>query len=218
MATSNGMDKIWERYEEDFLAEPRNRIHRLDKIRFEEWAKETGYTYTPTQILPSQFLLDKLNQERRAAKELFYVSKDDENQYVNDVALLRRVTIREQGRVAPEDITEEEETSSSESDPEPDLNDNENSHPIQAPKKLKSKQQTENKEIILREHVTRSGRITSVKVPVGLQRDGTQIRKVRDHERTYMYISIFVCYFPHVSFPKSIFPYLSLLYALLYSL
>ena len=184
MATSHGMDKIWERYDEEFLAEPRNRIHRLDKARFEKWAKETGYTYTPIQIPPSQRLLDNLYQERRASNELYYVSKDDENQYINDVALLRRVTIREQGRVPREDITEEEETSSSESDPEPELNVNENSHPVPISRKLKSKQQTGNKEIVIREHITRSGRVTSVKVPVGLQRDGTQIRKVRDQGQT----------------------------------
>lgn len=42
MTTSNGMDKIWERYDQDFLAEPRNHIHRLDKAQFETWAEETG--------------------------------------------------------------------------------------------------------------------------------------------------------------------------------
>ena len=39
METSYGMDKIWERSDKKFLAEPRNRIHRLDKARFEKWAK-----------------------------------------------------------------------------------------------------------------------------------------------------------------------------------
>lgn len=130
MTTSNGMDKIWERYDQDFLAEPQNRIHRLNKAQFEKWAEETGYTYTPIQIPPSQSLLDNLYRERRAAKELFYISKEDENQYINDVALLRRVTMREQRRVPPEDITEEEEgISSSESDPELDLNKDRNLYP-----------------------------------------------------------------------------------------
>ena len=185
MSRSNGMDKIWERYDQDFLAEPRNRIHRLDKIEFEKWAKETGYTYTPIRIPPSQSLLDNFYQERRAAKELFYISKEDENQYNNDVALLHRVKMREHGRVPPEDITdEEEERSSSESDPEPDLNETEDLYSHRITKKLRPTQPTENAEIILREHTTRSGRITSVKLPVELQRDGTQIRKVRHQEHS----------------------------------
>lgn len=184
MATSHGMDKICQRYDEEFLAESRNRIHRFDKARFEKWAKETGYTYTPIQIPSSQRLLDNLYQERRASNELYHVSKDDKNQYINNIVLLRRVTIREQGRVPHEDITEEEETSSSESDPEPELNVDKNSHPVSISRKLKSKQQIGNKEIVIREHITRSGQVTSVKIPVGLQRDGTQIRKVRDQGQT----------------------------------
>lgn len=176
MIKSNGIDKIWERYDPDFLAEPRNRIHRLDKVEFEKWAKETGYTYTPITIPPSQSLLDSLYQERRAAKELFNISKEDENQYEKDVALLRHVTMREQGRVPHEDITEaEEEKSSNESDPGPNLNEADDPYPHQVPKKSRT---IEHAEIILREHTTRSGRITTVKLPVGLQRDGTQIRKV----------------------------------------
>lgn len=63
----------------------------LTKPGSKKWAEETGYTYTPIQISPSQSLLDNLYQERGAAKELFYLSKEDEDQYVNDVALLRRV-------------------------------------------------------------------------------------------------------------------------------
>ena len=54
------------------------------------------------------------------------MSKEDEDQYVNDVALLRRVTMREQGRVPPENIIEEEGTSCSKSDPEPDLDEDRN--------------------------------------------------------------------------------------------
>ncbi len=168
METSHGMDEIWEWYDKEFLAEPQNHIHRLDKARFEKWAKETGYTYTPIQIPPNQRLLDNLYQERRALNELYYVTKDDENQYINNVALLHRVTIREQGRVPREDITEKEETSSSKSNPEPELNENKNSHPVPISKKLRLKQQTGIKEIVIREHITRSGRVTSVKVPVGL--------------------------------------------------
>ena len=60
MTASNGIDKILERYDQGFLAELRNRIHRLDQARFEKWAEETGYTYTPIQIPPSQSLLDNL--------------------------------------------------------------------------------------------------------------------------------------------------------------
>lgn len=202
MTRSNGMDQIWERYDEAFLAEPRNRIHRLDKARFEAWAKETGYTYTPIQIPPSQLLLDKMYQERREAKELFYVSKEDEKQYVQDTALLRRVTLREQGRVPPEDITEEEQ-SSNESDPEPDLDDEEDetthniSHPRIVPKTTvtrslkpllastepRSTHQRDSKDnLIIREHITCSGRVTSFKVPAGLHRDGTQIRNLRQQD------------------------------------
>lgn len=88
--------------------------------------------------------------------------------------------MRKQGRVPYEDITEEEEEkSSSESDPGSDLN--QDPYPHQVPKKSRT---TDHAEIILREHTTRSGRITSVKLPVGLQRDGTQIRKVRQQERS----------------------------------
>lgn len=152
MTASNGIDKIWERYDQGFLAEPRNRIHRLDKARFEKWAEETGYTYTLIQIPPSQSLLDNLYQERRAAKELFYVSKEDEDQYVNDVVLLRRVTMRGQGRVPPEDITEEEGTSCSESDPKPDLNEDGDLYPHRAQKESRPKQQIENEEVVIREH------------------------------------------------------------------
>ena len=57
------------------------------------------------------------------------MSKEDEDQYVNDVALPCRVTMREQGRVPPEDITEEKGTSCSESDPKPDLNEDGDLYP-----------------------------------------------------------------------------------------
>lgn len=83
-------------------------IHCPDKARLEKWAEETGYTYSPIQIPPSQSPLRNLYHESRAAKQRFNVSREDEDQYVNDVALLRRVTMRNQRRVAPEDITEEE--------------------------------------------------------------------------------------------------------------
>lgn len=92
--------------------------------------------------------------------------------------------MREQGRVLPEDITEEEGISASESDPEPDLNKDKDLHPHRAQKKSRPNQQIENEEIFVREHTTRSGRITSVKLPLGLQRDGTQVRKVRQQERS----------------------------------
>ncbi|MCJ1342940.1 hypothetical protein MMC31_001129 [Peltigera leucophlebia] len=137
MTTSDGMDKIWERYDQDFLAEPQNRIYRHDKARFE-----------------NQSLLDNLYRERRAG--LFYVSKEDEDQYIEDVALLCRVTMREQVRVPPEDITEEEGISSSESDSEPDSNEDGDLHPHQAQKGSRPKQQKEN------EYTTRSGQLTSV--------------------------------------------------------
>lgn len=114
---------------------------------------------------------------------MFSVSKEDEEQYVKDIALLHRVTMREQGRIPQGDITEEEdEISSNESDPEPDLKEAEEFFPHRVPKKSRLNQQTKNSEVILREYTTRSGRITSVIVPVGLQRDGKQIRKVRQQE------------------------------------
>lgn len=105
--------------------------------------------------------------------------------------------MREQGRVPPEDITEEEE-SSNQSDPEPDLNNedttNNISHPIvvsqtkvarsQKPLPVSSKpksthQKDIQEDLIVREHITRSGRVTSLKVLAGLHRDGTQIRNFR---------------------------------------
>ena len=140
------------------------------------------------------------------------MSKDDENQYIKNIALLCRVTIFEQKRVPREDITKEEETLSSESDHEPELNENENSHPVPISKKLKSKQQTGNKEIVIQEHITRSGRVTSVKVPVGLQRDGTQIPK-STRSRTNLSVCNFLRIFMRLSsmiiFFLSIFHYLS---------
>lgn len=96
------------------------------------------YIY-PIKIPPSQSLLDNLYWERKAAKELFYVSKEDEDQYVKDVALLCRVTMRKQGRILLEDITEEERMSSSESDPEPNLNEDKDLYPEQTQKKIKAK-------------------------------------------------------------------------------
>lgn len=87
--------------------------------------------------------------------------------------------MREQGKVPHKDIKEEkEEKSSNKSDPKPDLNEDPYHHQI--PKKSKT---TKDAKIILHEHTTYSGRITSVKLPVGLQKDETQIRKVQQHER-----------------------------------
>ena len=88
--------------------------------------------------------------------------------------------MREQGRVPPEDVTEEE-MSSSESDPEPDLNENGDLLFHRVQKQSKPKQQIEN-EIIIRKHTTRSGQLTSVKLPAGLQREGTQIWKIRQQD------------------------------------
>lgn len=83
--------------------------------------------------------------------------------------MLCHVTMREQGRVPHEDITEEEEEkSSSESNPELDLN--EDPYPHQIPKKSRT---TEDAEIILYEYTTCLSQITSIKLPVGSQRDGT---------------------------------------------
>lgn len=56
-------------------------------------------------------------------KELFYISKKDQNQYEKDITLLCYVIIHEQGRVLYEDIIEkEEEKSSSELDTKLGLN------------------------------------------------------------------------------------------------
>ena len=117
MRISNGMDKIWERYDQDFLNQPQNRIYCLDKAIFEKWAEETGYTYTPIRVPPSKSLLDKYYQQRKEAKELFWVSEKDETQYVKDTALLHRIKMREREQISLENLTEEEEISSSKSDP-----------------------------------------------------------------------------------------------------
>lgn len=74
--------------------------------------------------------------------------------------------------------------SSSESDPEPNLNEDEDLYPEQTQKKSRPKEQKGKEEIVIREHTTRSGRITSIKLPAGLQRDGTQIRKVREQDHS----------------------------------
>lgn len=91
--------------------------------------------------------------------------------------------MREQGRIHQKNITKEEGISSRESDPEPDLNKDEGlySHHAQE-KKSRPNQRIENEEIIIREHTTCCGQITFVKLPSGLQKDGSQIRKVRQQE------------------------------------
>lgn len=81
-----------------------------------------------------------------------------------------------------EDLTEVEEISSSESDPEPDLNDEKDFPHSKERRHLKPpKKRAENPkaDTIVHEHMTRSGRVTSFKLPCGLQRNGTQIRKTR---------------------------------------
>lgn len=93
--------------------------------------------------------MDKLFQKRRVVKELFNVSKNNKNHYVNIVALLCCITICKQRKVSPNNITEKEEISSSNSDFKPNLNKNKNLYPIQISKKSKPKQKTGNKEIII---------------------------------------------------------------------
>lgn len=99
--------------------------------------------------------------------------------------MLHCVKIRKYGRVPLENITnKEEERLFNESDPKPNLNKTEDLYSYQIIIKLRPNQQTENAKIILREHITRSGQITSIKLPIELQRDGTQIRKVRYQEHS----------------------------------
>lgn len=98
MKIPNGMDKIWERYNQNFLNQPQNRIHCMDKAVFEKWAEETGYTYTLIRIPPSQSLLDKYYQQKKEVKELFWVSEEDKAQYIKDTALFHRVKMREVDR------------------------------------------------------------------------------------------------------------------------
>lgn len=117
-------------------------------------------TYTPIQVPPSQSLLDELYQQRRDVKELFYVGKEDEAQYIKDIALLRRVKMREQGRVPLEDVTEEE-ILPNESNPGPDLDDNED-FPYSGPQR-----QLKPKDTIVHKHITRSDQVISFKLPRG---------------------------------------------------
>ena len=85
--------------------------------------------------------------------------------------------MREQGRVLLKDVTDKE-ILFSESDPEPNLDDNEDFPYSKPQRQLKPKKQAENhKDTIVHEHITRSGRVTLFKLPRGLQRDRTQIRK-----------------------------------------
>lgn len=84
-------------------------------------------------------------QERKVVKELFYISRKDEDQYKKDVALLYYVTMHEQKRIPHNDITEEKDKKlSSESDLKPDLN--KDPYPHQIPKNSKI---IEDAEIIL---------------------------------------------------------------------
>lgn len=63
--------------------------------------------------------------ERRATKNLFYKSKKDENQYINNVALLYYIIIYDQGKIPSKNIIkEEEEILSSKSDFKSKLNNN----------------------------------------------------------------------------------------------
>lgn len=52
------------------------------------------YTYTLTQISFSQSLVDNLYWKRKAAKNLFYMSKKDKNQYINNITLLYYIIMR----------------------------------------------------------------------------------------------------------------------------
>lgn len=54
------IDKIWERYDQDFLDQLLNCIHRLNKAQFEKWAEKSGYTYTLIRVPLSQCLFNKL--------------------------------------------------------------------------------------------------------------------------------------------------------------
>lgn len=70
----------------------------------------------------SLFLTTCIGREE-LQKSFFYISKKEENQYINNVAFFCCITMRKQGRVPLEDITEEEEgILSSKSDPKLDLN------------------------------------------------------------------------------------------------
>lgn len=58
------------------------------------------------------------------------MSKFDKNPYINNVALLRNITIHKQRKIFLENIIKEEKTSSSKSNPKPEMNKNKNSFPI----------------------------------------------------------------------------------------
>lgn len=77
--------------------------------------------------------------KKRDANELDYKSKNNKDQYLNNIILFCYVTICKQKNVSLEDITKKEEISSSKSDPKPELNEKKNPHPILVLKKLKSK-------------------------------------------------------------------------------
>ena len=84
--------------------------------------------------------------------------------------------MRKQGKVLLEDIiNEKKERSSSESDPKLDLNKAEDLYLYWITKKSRPNQQTENVEIIFCEYTTCSSQITSVKLPIELQKNRTQI-------------------------------------------
>lgn len=74
----------------------------------------------------------------------------------------------EQGQILLEDFTEKEEILSSKSDPKPDLDDNEDFPYSKLQRQLKPpKKRVENPktDTIVHEHITRSGHITSFKLP-----------------------------------------------------
>lgn len=116
--------------------------------------------------------------ERRATKNLFYISKKDENQYINNVALLYYIIIYDQRKIPSKNIIKEEkEILSSKSDSKSKLNNNKDLYLYQTQKKLKLNLQIKNMEIVFCENIIYSSQITSVKLFFRLQRNKTQIGK-----------------------------------------
>ena len=90
--------------DEDFLVQPRNRIHRLDKAQFESWTKESNlrrprYRFHPVNL----FLISYISKEEMLKSFSMLVKKMKHSMLKNGW-----VKTREQGRVPQEKITEEE--------------------------------------------------------------------------------------------------------------
>lgn len=80
MRISNGMDKIWERYDQDFFNQPQNRIHCLDKAVLKNGPKKQDtYILSYGFHQANLFLINIINKEERQKNSSRLVKKMKHN-------------------------------------------------------------------------------------------------------------------------------------------